>query len=119
MQALRRAAVLALLGLTLAAPWAAAAEARTATPPQESTSAARAAFDLVASWGRLFTSFWVKSGCTADPLGLCSPQTPTTKEGCTMDPLGACATGSQSGTQAPTSDSGCTADPLGGCAPGH
>jgi hypothetical protein len=95
MPALRRAAVLVLLGLILAAPWAAALEARSERAPQEATREARSPLDLVHSFWSLLAEAWSKEGCAGDPLGGCAPRTaPTTgvqsDAGCTIDPLGGC-----------------------------
>ena len=100
MRTLRRAAVFALLGLILGAPWAAALEARPDGVPREATGAARSALDLLHPLWNLLARAW-------------------SKEGCTMDPLGGCTAGAETGgaTQAPTSKEGCVIDPLGGCRP--
>jgi hypothetical protein len=105
MRVLRRATVLALLGLTLGTPWA-AASARLERAPGESMRAARVALGTLNLWS-LFASFWNKEGCTMGPLGC--PQASSTDEGCGIDPLGC--------PQAPSTDEGCTIDPLGGCVP--
>lgn len=99
MRAVRRAAVLVLLGLILGASWAAAAEPRSVVQPQESRSSALSAFVLLNPLWRLVMAFWDQSGCTGDTLGHCVPgasdetQAPAMKDGCTIDPLGRCKPG--------------------------
>ena len=94
MRVLRRAAVLILLGLTLGTPWAGATPPR---PAAQSHPPKRATVQHVLDYlGGLLTSFWLKTGCTIDPLGRCAP-----------------------GTQILQVDGGCTIDPLGRCAPDH
>jgi hypothetical protein len=93
MRAFRRAAVLAVLGLILGAPWAAALEARAEKVPSEATREARSALDLLHSLWGLLAGAWSKDSAAGDPLG--RPESaPTTAakcdEGGGMDPLGGC-----------------------------
>lgn len=93
MRMLRRTAVLVLLSLLLAAPWASAEPAAKAT----------------GGFWSFLVRVWSTAGCWIDPLG-CPAQT-STDEGCHIDPLGCLAQTS--------SDAGCGLDPLGGCKPGQ
>ena len=93
MRMLRRTAVLALLSLLLAAPWASAEPAAKAT----------------GGFWSFLVRIWIAEGCIMDPLG-CPAQT-STDEGCRLDPLGCPAQ--------PSTDAGCHIDPLGGCKPGQ
>lgn len=97
MRAFRRAAVLAVLGLILGAPWAAAGEARSEKVPFEATREARSALDVLHSLWSLLAGAWSKEGGMGDPLG--RPETAPT-----------------SGVQC---DDSAAMDPLGGCRPGH
>jgi hypothetical protein len=96
MRTFRRTAVLVLLALILAAPWAAALEARSERVSNEATREAQSPLDLVHSFWNLLAGAWSKEGCRIDPLGLCvkgagtAPQPPTSKSGCTMERLGGC-----------------------------
>ena len=97
MRVLRTAAVLVLLGLTLGAPWASAAQARSDIPQRELKRATPSALHLLDPWQSLITILLMKAGCRIDPLGHCAP----------------------GGTQTQDTDAGCTIDPLGRCTPGH
>jgi hypothetical protein len=96
MKMLRKAAVLVLLGLVLAAPWASAAEAREREP-------------LLHGLWSFLGSVWSAAGCRLDPLGGCStgeePQAPGTDAGCRLDPWGC--------PPLPSEDHGCRIDPWG------
>ena len=94
MRAFRRAAVLAVLGLILGAPWTAALEARAEKVPYEATREARSALDHLHSLWSLLAGAWSKAGGSMDPLG--RPDTgPTSAVKCgpAMDPLGGCSPG--------------------------
>jgi hypothetical protein len=98
MRAFRRAAVLAVLGLILGAPWAAALEARSEKVSYEATREARNALDHLHSFWSLLARAWSKEGAGGDPLG--RPGTAPTSgvkcdEGPAMDPLGGCGSGNQ------------------------
>jgi hypothetical protein len=108
MRVLRRAAVLILLALTLGTPWAGA------TPHRPAGATPQHFLDYLAG---LLSDFWLKTGCTVDPLGRCvtGTQIQNPDGGCTVDPLGRCVTSPQT----PSTDGGCTMDPNGRCLPGH
>ena len=95
MKMLRKTAVLVLLGLVLAAPWASAAEVR------EEKSVRR-------DHGSVLGNVGSGAGCRIDPLGGCSAgeelQAPGTDEGCHIDPLGC---------PRPSTAAGCHIDPWG------
>ncbi len=116
MRALRTAAVLILLALSLGTS-AFAAKARPAVPPRPASAAAPSAAGVFAPLWRLAVDGLTKAGCGIDPWGRCgaSAPTPPTKEGCGLEPWGRC------GASAPTqnADAGCGIDPLGRCSAGH
>ena len=115
MRALRRAPVFILLGLTLGISGAWASPPKPPAPGHaEQVSSAKNLFGYL---GGLFTSLWLKTGCSMDPWGRCAPApTQNTDTGCGIDPLGRCAT-----PPPPTlsTDTGCGIDPWGLCAPNH
>ncbi len=103
MRMLRRAVVIVVLGLILAAPWASAEPVFKVTRSQS----------LLPSLWSFVARVWSAAGCWIDPLGRClaGPQPPSADAGCGIDPLGCPAQIS--------ADEGCIIDPLGGCAPGQ
>ena len=113
MRVFRRTSLALLLGLTLCASWASAADSRRVGHPQ-------AAQGLAGTAGRLWSvliSLWSVAGCELDPLGLCSPaalRSAPADEGCELDPLGRCLPG---GLRSAPADAGCRLDPLGRCLP--
>jgi len=95
----RRNIAVVVLGLTLAAPCAWAAEVRSRS---ESNSARHADSSSQAGWvvfsriWNLLVHAWSKNGCSADPDGLCKTQqrgtdmTASSDNGCSPDPNGQC-----------------------------
>jgi hypothetical protein len=78
----RRAAVLFVLSVLLAAPWSAAA------PRQNHRAAPAPLLDQL--WSRL-TTLWSDIGCIADPGGLCHGSAASQGDiGCGADPSGVC-----------------------------
>lgn len=94
MRAVRKAAVLVLLGLSLDASGVFGATVRSERPPRLAQTASRSAVQL---WD-LIRGVWIKAGCGTDPLGQCLPS---------------------SATQTQNTDAGCTIEPWGRCLPGH
>src|SRR5262245_46424015 len=106
MRALRKTAVLLLLGALFAVPAVSAAGARP-TPQSESKSSLRVALTFLETMGTLLLRAWSKEGCAIDPWGHCIASAPKSDTGCGIDPLGHCATSTTE------SDLGCSIDPLG------
>jgi hypothetical protein len=77
----RRAAVLSVLALLLAAPWSTAEPRRHESQPRLSAQ--------LWSW---LTAVWGDIGCIADPGGLCRDAVPASQAdiGCGLDPGGRC-----------------------------
>jgi hypothetical protein len=98
----RRAAVLFVLCVLLAARWS------TAAPRQDHKASSPTAIGQL--WSQLLT-LWSDIGCGIDPDGRChSSATPQSDIGCGIDPHGSCH--SSAATQG---DIGCIADPDGRC----
>lgn len=98
----RRSLAVVILGLTLAAPCAWAAETR--NQPESGTvrpadSAAQATWEFFSRIWSLLADTWRKNGCSLDPFGFCTTSpggsTPITSadNGCDVDPNGRCLSG--------------------------
>jgi hypothetical protein len=90
---LRRTTILLLLMAFLAAPWASAAGIRSESPNPERVVELTSWDFLDGVWSFL-QSVLSKSGCSANPDGLCTSDTtqppPQAKTGCHIDPTGQC-----------------------------
>jgi len=96
----RRAAVLFILCVLLAAPWSVAAPRQDHTAPSPPI--------LGQLWSRLAT-LWSDIGCIMDPGGSCHGSAATQGDiGCGIDPHGSCHS-----TAATQGDIGCVIDPHG------
>jgi hypothetical protein len=97
---IRRAAVLFVLCVLLAAPWSAAAPRQDHQAPPQPL--------LGQLWNGLAT-LWSDIGCVIDPHGGCRGAAVTQGDiGCVIDPHGGCR-----GAAVPQGDIGCVADPHG------
>jgi len=95
----RRSIAVVVLGLTLTAPCAWAADVRTRS---ESNAVRHADSSSQAGWvsfsriWSLLVHAWSKNGCSPDPFGLCKTQqrgtdiTMSSDNGCSLDPDGRC-----------------------------
>jgi hypothetical protein len=92
MRALRPAASVLLLTLTLGAPCLAVAR-----PTAHAALRVAERGDLLVHLRAFLVSLWNAAGCELDPLGRCAPGTqaaspkfPTADAGCELDPFGRC-----------------------------
>ena len=92
----RRNIAVVVLGLTLAAPCAWAAEVRSRSESnavRPADSLAQAGWKLLPRIWSLLINAWSKNGCSPDPFGCPTQQLNTTASsdnGCSMDPDGRC-----------------------------